>query len=185
MRNRLILIGVSFMLLYPLKLISSPSQLEAFIDDENANKKKVLIRSTTGLSGASEMISTKSGVYSICYSVGQSSIIGGKSKKGFVLRNGFQQPLLSAQIVPIPTENELKAIVYPNPFRHSISININEPIIGEILLSVTDINGRVVMLQKIYDSQQINLPMNEVLSGTYILKMIYESKSYTATLIKR
>ena len=87
-----------------------------------------VIRSTIGISGSSNTISTANGNYIISQSIGQSSIIGTGSNAGYTLRQGYQQPSILADAPSGNDNDKLEAKIYPNPFNHSIYISFSERI---------------------------------------------------------
>jgi len=144
-----------------------------------------IIRSTTGVSGFSKTILTSKWSYIVNQSIGQSSVIGTFDKNGYTIRQGFQQPFLSARIVqPLP-ENNLKATIYPNPFRQSINVSFDDPITKDLFVIISDIMGRIIFSQKLPASQLINLPLDYIPNGIYVLKITAENKQFIANLIKQ
>jgi len=143
-----------------------------------------IIRSTVGLAGTSKTITTNTGKYSLAQSIGQSSAIGTYSKNGYTIRQGFQQPFISAKIISPFTESNLNAVIYPNPAKQSINISFNTSITNQINIVLFDIMGRTIRSQEFSASQLVTLPLDDISDGTYFLKVSAGGKKLTAKLIK-
>ncbi len=153
-------------------------------NSKNVKGKYSIIRSTVGVGGSSKTIIANTGNYNISQSIGQSSVIGTYSKNGYTIRQGFQQPFLSAKIISIPNRDDLRAVLYPNPFQQSINISFNTPITNQVSIILFDITGRTIRSQEFSASQLIALPLEEISDGTYFLKVSSGNKKFTAKLIK-
>jgi hypothetical protein len=148
------------------------------------SKTYSIIRSNLGTSGSSKVITTNKGKYSVSQSIGQSSVIGTSSNNGYYLRQGYQQPLNSVKVISLSKNNDLTATVYPNPFDESVSISFNEDIENDIAVSVFDIAGKLIYIQKFSPAQRIELNLNDISSGSYLLKVLSSKKRFNAKLIK-
>ncbi|GAA4955655.1 T9SS type A sorting domain-containing protein [Algibacter agarivorans] len=142
-------------------------------------------RSNLGVGGSSNTVTTKSGTYSVSHSIGQSSVIGTHYKNGYYLRQGYQQPLNKIKVVEEFSNNDLLANIYPNPFEQFISISFNEDIVDDISILVFDVNGKLVYSRKFQPSQKIQLNLEGISNGNYILKASSKAKSFNAKLIKK
>jgi Secretion system C-terminal sorting domain len=158
---------------------------------QNTNTSKnntglyVIIRSSTGIGGSSNTIITNSGRYIVSQSIGQSSTIGTSSNAGYTLRQGYQQPAISIDIITLPEDNKLNVTIYPNPFEQIVAISFSELMINDVSIIVFDINGRLILSQKHPPSQLIKLPLKEISSGAYLIKVSSNGKQFNAKLIKR
>ena len=94
-----------------------------------------IIRSNTGLGGSSKVFHTSKGRYVVSQSIGQSSIIGTASNNGYYLRQGYQQPHKRIKIIKT-TIDDLKAVVYPNPFNYTVQISFRESISKNIDIEI-------------------------------------------------
>ncbi|MBL0683538.1 T9SS type A sorting domain-containing protein [Aquimarina mytili] len=142
------------------------------------------MRSSLGVGGSSNIVTTNAGNYSISQSIGQSSVIGTYSKNGYTLRQGFQQPFISAKIITTPNESSLNAILYPNPFQQSINISFDQPITNQIDIVLFDIMGRTIRSQKKSATQLLTISLDDISKGAYFLSVSSGNKKFTAKLIK-
>lgn len=143
-----------------------------------------IIRSNLGVGGSSNTVTLKDGQYSVSQSIGQSSVIGTYNKNGYYLRQGYQQPLSDIKVVKAFDDNDLLAKIYPNPFEEFVSITFSEVIKKDISVLVFDVSGKLVYSRKFQPTQNIQLNLEKVSGGNYILKMISGGKSFNAKLIK-
>ncbi len=143
-----------------------------------------IISSNFGSSGSSQTIISENKVYKISQSIGQASVIGThKSNNGYVLRQGYQQPLdnLSrAQNIDF----SLNASVYPNPFSHQITIKFQSIIKDDIATLLVDVTGKVIFSKIFSASQTLNLQITNIQKGTYFLKVVTDNKQFNTKLIK-
>lgn len=144
-----------------------------------------LVRSTTGASGASTEMSNGNNTYVIQQSVGQSSIIGTINNSDYILRQGFIQPDVLSKIAEKNMPISLQIMLYPNPFQEKISLAFNENINGEITVTVYNLLGALIYSQNYQSSQQLEVLLNWLPSGEYILKTVANQKQFIAKIIKR
>lgn len=144
-----------------------------------------IIRSNLGISGSSNTITTNNGRYIVSQSIGQSSVIGTYINEGYTIRQGYQQPAISIDIIPLPSDNKLNAAIYPNPFQQIVTISFSELMTDDVSIIVFDINGRLILSQKHPPSQLIKLAFDDISSGTYLIKVSSNGKQFNAQLIKR
>ncbi len=171
-------------LLFCLFAIGSYSQDSGRSHDKNKNTQYALLRSTVGVGGGSTHVSTNTGNYIISHSIGQSSVIGTYSKNEYTLRQGYQQPFISAKIISPINESTLNAVLYPNPFRQSVNISFSHPIKNPIQVVLFDIVGKTIRSQKLSASQLVTISLNEISKGVYFLSVSSGTKKCTAKLIK-
>ena len=138
--------------------------------------------STLGSNGTSKTVSSNNKTYYVSQSINQTSVIGTFSKKGYTIRQGFQQP--QDQFEPI-INIDLQATVFPNPFNQSVFISFPNPITENINITVTDITGRSFKSMKFSASQKIELPLEIYSSGIYILKVTTKNKLFITKLLKK
>ena len=158
----------------------------AFSVNAQSTKQYSIIGSNLGSSGSSNIITTNTGNYSISQSIGQSSVIGTYSNKGYSLRQGYQQPLNKIKVVKEAFENnDLTATVHPNPFEKSVFVSFNENIEKEIAVSIFDVAGKQIYHREFQPLQRIELNLNNLPIGTYILKVLSNNKLFNSKLIKK
>lgn len=148
-------------------------------------KSYSIIRSNLGVGGSSNTVTTYRGTYSVSHSIGQSSVIGTHKKNGYYLRQGYQQPLIKIKVVEAFSNNDLSAKIYPNPFEQYISISFSEAMENDISVFVFDVNGKLVYSRKFQPSQNVQLNLEGITVGNYILKTVANGKSFRAKLIKK
>jgi hypothetical protein len=151
---------------------------------ENYNSP-FLIRSTLGSCGMSKVLETSKGTFVVSQSIGQASVIGTYTKNKYTIRQGFQQPLLLAQIIETPKENYLNANIFPNPFLHSINVQFGESVNEKLNVSIYNQFGEVLYFRIFPATQFINLPLTNFAEGNYILKITTENKQLISKIIKQ
>ena len=144
-----------------------------------------LVRATTGVSGASNIIVQGNDAYIVQQSVGQPSVIGTYTNSaGYSIRQGFIQPNVLSKIVDKHTPLNLQLNVYPNPFNEQISLVFKEDIKGEITVTVYNILGAQVFVRSYKSNEQIDVRLNMLSSGEYILKAVANKKQFIEKIIK-
>lgn len=158
------------------------------IDAQNSTEESSsysIMRSNFGASGSSHTIVTKKGTYSVSQSIGQTSVIGTHSNKGYYLRQGYQQPLSGIKVSPSLKNNDLSATVYPNPFEQSVSIMFSQSMKNNISVLVFNLTGKLVYSEEYNPSQRIQIHFDDLSSGTYLLKVVSNKKLFHSKLIKK
>lgn len=74
--------------------------------------------------------------------------------------------------------------IYPNPTNSNLNIKVNRDL-GQVTISVLDINGRLVYMsqESLYSTTTMNL--NNLKSGVYILRIIGENVSINEKIVKK
>ena len=142
-------------------------------------------RSNVGLGGFSGLIISGGGKYKISQSIGQSSAIGTYINDGYTLIQGFQEPFGLPDKLNLPEQTPLRSLVYPNPFYHSVNIQIVDPVESDILIAVFDTKGMLMHTDKVPAAQLILLHLNELPDGHYILKVRADNKQFATNIIKQ
>lgn len=143
-----------------------------------------LQRAALGNSGSSTEISNSDENYYVSQSVGQSSVIGTFNNENYTIRQGFQQPPIRVVIIT-ETNNDLDAIVYPNPVDTNITIQFNEEINSPINIVVYDISGKLILSKTQKPESSFSLDLSFLASGIYMLNITSENKRFLARLIKK
>ncbi|HPI68925.1 MAG TPA: hypothetical protein PLX41_02345 [Bacteroidales bacterium] len=94
----------------------------------------VRLRSATDMAGSSGIINAGNRQYFYQQSVGQRSVTGIKENNKYLLRQGIIQPLPGHY--PQVSGESLRADIFPNPFRTSITISLAEPPDGVYFVTV-------------------------------------------------
>lgn len=144
----------------------------------------LIVRSTMGSGGSSQTIPTNEGVYYVSQSIGQSSVIGTFSNRGYSISQGYQQPLFTVRINISHSKNFLSAVIFPNPASHSLKILFRDDISGEIFIVMHDAGGRTVLTEKRQSAKVVTLSLNNIPNGIYFLKVRTGNKHLSAKIIK-
>ena len=142
-----------------------------------------IIRSSVGSAGSSQNIVTNKGTYNVSQSIGQGSVIGTHSSKGYFLRQGYQQPFSKVKIVK-PSDNSIQAKVYPNPFKQSVTVTFNTNILEDMSVLIVDVNGKVIYKQNFLPAMSIELKVNAISNGIYFLRVASGGNYFNEKLIK-
>ena len=155
-------------------------------EDSTSNGDSYSIsKSTVGISGISKTIESNDKIYNVSQSIGQASVIDTYINNGYTLLQGYQLAKISHKINQVAIDNNLKAVVFPNPFHESIQISFEDRITNDISVVVFDMMGRIVHTQNFPPSQLIKLSLGDVPGGLYILKVTVESKQFIAKPTKQ
>ncbi len=144
-----------------------------------------LVRSTTGVSGSSEIIAANNKTYVIQQSIGQASAIGTFNNVDYILRQGFIQPNVLAKIIDKDIPLNLEAIIYPNPFVESVTISFSEQITDKVEVVVFDVLGRVVFSKNYNAEQNLQVQFNNLPVANYILKVTANNKQFIKNIINK
>lgn len=146
---------------------------------------QIMKKETLGINGLSAFVYSDSNRgYFIQQSIGQQSVIKTFDRPDYSLRQGFLQPI-NPLLINHRFDNNLDAIVYPNPFEDAIKIKFFDPINRNILVRVFDISGRLVFKNEYPDDQDLDVIVNNLSSGIYLLRVDSENKFYESKLMKR
>lgn len=167
------------MRLFLLVLLCCVLQQEIFAQENS------VIRSTTSASGASSIIKDGDKTYLIQQSFGQSSVIGTASSEAYVLRQGFIQPNVLAIVIEKDMPINLELSMYPNPFNNHISLAFKQEVKNNVAVTVFDILGRQVFTKTYQPLQNIDVRLDKLSSGEYILKAVANQQQFVAKIIKK
>lgn len=78
--------------------------------------------------------------------------------------------------------------IYPNPAADHITISTNSTIEGPVVINISDLSGRIVYSDQIENqshslNKTIRLP--ELVSGTYLVNLVYDGKNESMKLVVR
>jgi hypothetical protein len=147
-------------------------------------KSNYLVRSTIGLSGASQNIIVNSKIYTIQHSTGQMSAIGTFYNSNYTIRQGFIQPNVLSKIADVLNPIALEVGFYPNPFAESASLVFTEKIIGNVEITIYNMLGSLVFSKAYKADQKVKLDFNNLSLASYILKVTANNKQYIKNIIK-
>lgn len=147
----------------------------------NAQEVKKL-RSTVSAGGSSKTVTSQGKQYIVQQSIGQPGVIGLYQTNGFLLRQGFIQPLQGAK-QGFSSKN-LQMNISPNPFSTDITLSFADNIYDYLFVTLFDMVGNTVYFEKYGAAQKINLHAGDLASGPYILRVHTNKKYYVVKLIK-
>lgn len=155
-------------------------------EDSTANGNAYSIsKSTVGISGYSKSIDANGKIYSVSQSIGQSSVINTFISNGYTLLQGYQLAYIPLHINQLPIDNNLKAVLFPNPFYESIQVSFEDQITNDIVVVVFDMMGRTIHRQTFSPSQLIKIDLTHIPGGIYVLKVTVENKQFIAKPTKQ
>ena len=130
---------------------------------------------TIGIGGGS----TSSGVI---YSVGQSSVIGNNMSGGFLITQGFVQPLSDLYYVEDINTN-FNVAVYPNPFVNEFEASFDKEY-NNMNVLIQTLSGQTVYRKNYKKNNSIRVDLSGYSGQTYIITINADGKTFTAKLIK-
>lgn len=142
----------------------------------------VKLRSTLSIGGSSKTIPAQGQNYSVRQSIGQSSVIDTYKAQGYMLRQGFIQPINGFS--KSRTSQNLQATVSPNPFSENVIVSFTEAISDNLCVTLYDLFGQTVFSKQYPAAQELNLNFAYLPSGLFIIKINTSRKHFTAKLIK-
>ncbi|RNC86803.1 MAG: T9SS C-terminal target domain-containing protein [Winogradskyella sp.] len=148
-----------------------------------SNSEYRIMKSNIGSAGSSQKVVTTSGTYSVSQSIGQSSVIGTYSRRGYYLLQGYQQPL-EFRTSNIDYDTNLQAVVYPNPVDNKVTVQFNESIEDQFVIRIFDINGRLIYDREFSPIQSLEVYLDDISDGTYLMRVISERKKFQTKLLK-
>jgi hypothetical protein len=77
--------------------------------------------------------------------------------------------------------------IYPNPVRDAFTVNMNNALMGKLLVQVVDVSGTVVSvynLEKSQQASQLTVPVSNLPAGTYFVRIQLGTWTVTKKIIK-
>tara|TARA_B100002019_G_scaffold288164_1_gene301328 strand:- start:548 stop:1003 length:456 start_codon:yes stop_codon:yes gene_type:complete len=130
---------------------------------------------TLGIAGGS----TTSGVI---YSVGQSSVIGNNMSGGFLITQGFVQPLSDLYYVE-DIDTNFNVAVYPNPFVNEFEASFDKEY-NNMSVLIQTLSGQTVFRKNYQNNNSIRVDLSGYSGQTYLVTINADGKKFTAKLIK-
>ncbi|WP_456376497.1 T9SS type A sorting domain-containing protein [Lutibacter sp.] len=143
-----------------------------------------LQRAALGNSGSSIQITNSDNMYYISQSVGQHSVTGTLINGKNAIRQGFQQPPISVEVIS-DSNSTLNASIFPNPADTFITVRFSEEIKSPINVVIYDTAGRVILNTSKNPTNSFNLDMASYSSGVYLLNLYSGNRKFSARLIKK
>lgn len=118
---------------------------------------------------------------SLSWTMGE-AVIGTLNASSYILTQGFYQPEEFATHV-IENKEDTKVVVYPNPFSSEIIIEYHN-FTGITNVAIYSVAGQKLKIFVI-DKTVNRLPLNELKSGVYFLRLPDKNQPRTFTIIKK
>ncbi|HUX53098.1 MAG TPA: T9SS type A sorting domain-containing protein [Williamwhitmania sp.] len=128
-----------------------------------------MLRSTLSIGGSSNTFNVQGKRYFYQQSIGQTSVINSYQAKGYMLRQGFIQPLRGVD--KNSAMQSLHVTISPNPFSSIVIVKIAESITDKLNVTLYDMYGRMQYTNRFGATQQLNLDLSFLAQGLYILSV--------------
>jgi len=129
--------------------------------------------------------SAPGGSWYIGWTLGETITSTWKSADGSTtLSSGLQQKVTLTDVEVTPGW-DVKVVLFPNPVGTILTIKFNEPVDKTISLYLLDINGKVILSDKIEEtSPDKQIDMEAYPAGVYLLKLIEGVRTNTYKVVK-
>ena len=145
-----------------------------------ASQSQLILRST--LSSASTNAATVQHIFQ--QSTGQGSITGTYTSADCSIHQGFVQSSAWKNMALSDAVIDLKGQTYPNPFMSEVTISFNESIYEPVRISIHDEMGRKLQSEMHPPAQEIQLDLEALTAGKYVLKIEYNKHFLIHQLVK-
>ena len=120
----------------------------------------------------------------ITQTIGQNGIVGSfNGNKGI---QGFQQPLISKFLV-LPEELKSKLVVYPNPFKDILKVNVPDVVDQtNFLIQIFDSSGGKLIYSQntVLENATLSIDLGQLFSSTYILNVSSSNVNFSCVIFK-
>lgn len=140
------------------------------------------LRSTLSSGSTQGMVSPGKKPFPVQQSIGQMSVIGTYEAKGFLLRQGFIQPVYKKASA---TAENYEVNIAPNPFSAYITITPGNGQTEKLSVNIYNLSGKTVYSKQYNTSRELSIDLSSLANGLYIMKLTSAKKDYTTKLIKR
>ena len=124
-----------------------------------------------------------SSINGVIFSVGQSSVIGNNMSGGFLITQGFVQPLSDSYYVEDINTN-FNVAVYPNPFVNEFEASFDLKY-NNIAVLIQTLSGQTVFRKNYQNNSSIRVDLSGYSAQIYIVTINADGKTFTAKLIKK
>jgi len=145
---------------------------------------QIVQRATVGSGGSSQSVVVNDKKYFVSQSIGQASVIGTSYSGNYAIRQGYQQPPASGNTNNSTTAFSLVARVYPNPFDQNITVTFEEIPDKPIRIVIHDLSGKVRHTMDAGPVKLIELPLQGLPDGQYLISISSGQKRATSSIIK-
>ena len=123
-----------------------------------------------------------SSINGVIFSVGQSSVIGNNMSGGFLITQGFVQPLSDLYYVE-DIDTNFNVAVYPNPFVNEFEASFDKEY-NNMNVLIQTLSGQTVFRKNYQNNNSIRVDLSGYSGQTYIVTINADGKTFTAKLIK-
>ena len=123
-----------------------------------------------------------SSINGVIFSVGQTSVIGNNMSGGFLITQGFVQPLSDSYYVEDINTN-FNVAVYPNPFVNEFEASFDKEY-NNMNVLIQTLSGQTVFRKSYQNNNSIRVDLSGYSGQTYIVTINADGKTFTAKLIK-
>jgi ELWxxDGT repeat protein len=111
-------------------------------------------------------------------STGYELYIGDAGSETFAINNASDAPVIKTNIPSFGVR------VYPNPASTKAVLEFTGDI-KKVAVIITDVSGRIIWQSNFYNQQSINLPVEKLKAGTYLITAKINNESKTIKLVKQ
>jgi hypothetical protein len=140
------------------------------------------LRSALSAGGSSGIITANGRQYYLQQSTGQQSIIGISQQQGYLLRQGFIQPI--NQQYNKTLQETLPVVIYPNPFSSHMSVTLPVAPDGHLYVTIYDLSGKIAFFRKYEAARELDLDLSFLPSSVYIIRVNTTTKYFYSRIIK-
>jgi hypothetical protein len=122
----------------------------------------------------------------ISQSIGQESVIGNFSNDNVKIIQGFQQPFWTRLISNSSSVIPIEITHFPNPITDNLNLSFYNYDIGELILSIYDYSGRILMKRNIsVESGKSIVDLTMLPSGSFLMGLQNDKINYYIKIIKK
>ena len=122
----------------------------------------------------------------VTQSIGQESVIGSFSNENVKIIQGFQQPFWARLISNSSSIIPIKIVHFPNPITDNLNLNFYNYNDGELVLSIYDYSGRILMKRNIsVESGNSIVNLTTLPSGSFLMGLKNDKINYYIKIIKK
>jgi hypothetical protein len=157
--------------------------LYLFILIDTGNGQEALKpRSALSAGGSSGIIMVNGRQYYLQQTTGQQSVTGISVNQGYLLRQGFIQPIEENHNKML--KETMPAVIYPNPFSSNMNVSLIGKTAGPFYITIYSPEGKIAFLKKYETGSHIDIDLSSLPPSVYFLKLTTSKKSYYSRIIK-
>ena len=137
------------------------------------------------LSAQGASVALPNGAY-VSQTIGQQSVTGNYTKKGYTYGQGYQQRLWGKYIKSNPTNALITTTTYPNPFIETIHFQFSQPIKDAITITIFVIRGRLIFQEeKSANESLLTVELPLLASSNYLVRLAAPNYIYYTQILKQ